>query len=41
MLNDEAVRELDKDVARQYFKLNDLPLPDEKKETAPSILVSQ
>lgn len=30
VLNEEAVRELDKDVARQYFKLNNLPIPDEQ-----------
>lgn len=31
MFNDEAVRELDKDVARQFFRVAGLPIPDEQK----------
>ena len=31
MFNDEAVREMDKDVARQYFRIKGLPVPDEPK----------
>jgi len=31
MFNDEAVRDLDRDVARQYFKVAGLPAPEESK----------
>lgn len=31
MFNDEAVRELDRDIARQFFKIQGLPAPDEPK----------
>jgi len=30
MFNDEAVRELDKDVARQFFRVQGLPIPGDQ-----------
>jgi hypothetical protein len=39
MFNDEAVRELDRDVAKQFFRIQGLPVPDEQKPN--STLVSK
>lgn len=34
MFNDEAVRELDKDVSRQHFRLKGVPVPGEQQHAS-------